>query len=483
MVLTRRRRTVAKRYVLDTDWRQGLPSATWYARDTTTERDVVLYEVLAAGGDDLAASDRAGALLGLAHSAVPSVFDVVSHGGRVLAVEEAPAGASLEERLDTQSSMSTVECAAVAADLAAALATAAELGIVHGAISPRTVHLSDNGARLDHFGAIPATVDSPPAPEVEGGHPPSAASDIWALGQVILRMLGPESEVVASFDPSHQAIHDAARAMTDPDPRARPTPAAASAMLADAAVLARQAHPVPTAAQAMTSLFAVDPPRLNPVALSAPVEDEEEPGDDHSFRVFPSWPPPARVSIPVAVLCLLVIGVLVGLLLTNGTLGRGSAEVTSDSVASADPVVPDGWEVFEHPEAGFTLAHPPEWTVTQEGTVTEFRDPGSRAFLRADYRSDPAASPLQTWLDLEGGFVAQFPDYVRLQITPAEVSGLEAAIWEFRYSPDGEAVFHGVDLGIATDTRAYALYFQTPDEEWEGSLETFYDFARSFSPG
>lgn len=478
MVLTRRRRVVAKRYQLETEWREGLAQGYWLAYDTVEEREVVLYEVAVDGGDDLAATRRAESAAAVSHDRLIPVLEVVSHGGRVLAVQELSLGPTLADYVADNSPLATPVAARLAADIAEAIAELEAAGLAHGALSPFAIHVESGRARVGFVGAAHQGNDVFVAPEVRHPSAATTASDLWSLGALLDGLLGPAEAFAPGPEDLRAGLHALAERLAHDEPELRPNWAQVVEILGRAASSEDLAL-LPTAAQAMTSVFTATPPQAASSSPWVRPPDEEE-DEGRSYRVFPSWPPPARVSIPLAIICLLVIVVLVGLLVTNGYLGGRSSDDTETVSAVGEARIPDGWTVFEHDDVGFTLAYPPGWQVRQDGTVTEFRDPRTGAFLRADYRSPPGASPLQTWLDLEGGFVTQFPDYVRLQMTPTRVNGREAAIWEFRYV-DGENLLHGVDLGIATETHAYALYFQTPDDQWEDLLDTFYGFAGSFS--
>jgi eukaryotic-like serine/threonine-protein kinase len=143
--------------------------------------------------------------------------------------------------------------------------------------------------------------------------------------------------------------------------------------------------------------------------------------------------------------------------------------------------VPREWVQYQDPVTGYAVAHPPGWTVSTNGTLTDIRDPRSAAYLRIDYTTAPGPSPVQAWLDFETTFAAENPNYERIQITPTTFKGYDAALWEFTYTGLGTDL-HAADLGFVTGSHGFALNFQTRTEDWDRMQDVFEAFQASFQP-
>ncbi len=508
MARARRRPILAQRYTLAQDWSRGLAAGRWTATDTVTGKDVLVVD-LAGDGPDPAMADGVRAAAGIRHPSVLPVLEVVAHAGRVVAIQATVEGPTLAEAVARTGPLDASAATALARELADALAAIHAGGTSHGALTPGSVWLEEGHARLGRAGGA-ERAGAFTAPEVAAGDAPGPAADVWSLGAVLRFALAGTADPGQGTGPPVTTLASVADELMADDPHRRPRAGEVATMLDKADRAVTVATERPSRDEALGSVFAtaaapteVRPPAsdggtgdgagIAPAPGGGPVtgadgahETAEGEADDGHYRALPSWPPPRRrLGIVSVALCSVVIAILLALLVTNGDLGRGSPNrrtTTPTTLVAAPPVIPEGWEVFRHPEVGYTIAYPPSWTATEDGTVTEFRDPEGETFLRADHRSPPGDPPLQTWLDLEGGFSSQFPSYVRLQITPTKVAGRDAAIWEFRYTNADGQTLHGVDLGVATDGYAYALYFQTPEERWDTQLDTFYRFARSFAP-
>ena len=136
---------------------------------------------------------------------------------------------------------------------------------------------------------------------------------------------------------------------------------------------------------------------------------------------------------------------------------------------------------YVDPATGFTIAHPPGWTVVIDGSLTDFRDPSTGAYLRVDHVQPPGPSPEGAWLDFEPRFAAENAGYRRIRIEPTTFAGFPAAIWEFTYGGGGGRV-RAVDLGFVTGDYGFALNFQTPEADWDRMQPVFEAFKAGFRP-
>ena len=69
----------------------------------------------------------------------------------------------------------------------------------------------------------------------------------------------------------------------------------------------------------------------------------------------------------------------------------------------------------------------------------------------------------------------RFPDYERIDIDSVDYRDYEAADWEFTF---GDAPTHVLNRGMNTGEMGYALYFSSPDDQWDESesiRETIFD--------
>lgn len=202
-----------------------------------------------------------------------------------------------------------------------------------------------------------------------------------------------------------------------------------------------------------------------------------------------------RPIVPVTVgVVALAIAVVVGLLVagrdgsnspTAAGPGPGPAATRSNPATTAassngaPASVPTDWVAYQDPATGYSIAHPPDWTVSTSGTRTDIRSPSSGAYLRVDHREPPGPSPEGAWRDLEPSFSAQNANYKRVQITPTTYEGYRAAIWEYTYSGGG-ASLRAVDLGFIAGNHGFALNFQTPAADWDRMQAVFAAFKAAF---
>jgi eukaryotic-like serine/threonine-protein kinase len=156
-----------------------------------------------------------------------------------------------------------------------------------------------------------------------------------------------------------------------------------------------------------------------------------------------------------------------------------TARRTSPSKAPTGQAVPGDWVAYTDPPTRFSISHPAGWGVRTRGTLTDFTDPVSGAYLRVDHVEPPGPSPEGAWLDYEPKFAAGKSGYQRIQITPTTYKGFDAAIWEFTYG-EGAGERHAVDLGFITGRYGFALNFQTRSADWERFQPVFEKFKASF---
>ena len=183
---------------------QSTPTAdVFLADDVSLTRPVAIHALphaLANDTDFLAAfRDEATKIASLNHPHILRVFDWGEESGGAFLVTEYPTGGSLRQRLDEQGTMSEADVALCGVEIADALAYAHARGVVHGALSPLTIHFDgENRAKLADLGIATAIARSylGPTTDVRYASPEQAqrqlvtgATDVYALALVMYEAL------------------------------------------------------------------------------------------------------------------------------------------------------------------------------------------------------------------------------------------------------------------------------------------------------
>ncbi len=309
----------------------------------------------------------------LQHRNAIAMFDVAEHDGDPCLVMEFLPSRSLSAVLAERGSLPPGEVAEIGAQVAAALAAAHAVGIVHRDVKPGNILLADNGTvKITDFGISKAldegTVTTQTgiagtpaylAPEIARGEDPSRASDVFSLGSTLYHAVegtppfGTNSNPLAllhavasgNAPPPQKAgpLADTLSNLMRPDPGTRPTMSDAATTLIDPkAAAAASAAPTTPAKPAVAP-----PPR--PPMPTRPVAVLPQPAPPPP--AFAGRPPATRATDParrnmliVAVAALLVVaGVVTAILLLNDrTPQDGSAQGTGTQTAGqSQPSAPD----------------------------------------------------------------------------------------------------------------------------------------------
>ncbi|MFI6237198.1 serine/threonine-protein kinase [Micromonospora sp. NPDC050784] len=351
------------RYVLHERIGLGGMSEVWRGDDEVLGRPVAI-KVLAgqfATDPQLRATIQreARAAARLTHPHVTQVYDYAEAtlaDGVVVPylVMELVDGHNLADRLRT-GPLPWPEAVRVAGQIAAALAAAHRIGVVHRDVKPGNVMLTDTGAKVLDFGiAALGGLDSQSgeplmgtpayfAPERLTAGPPDPASDVYALGALLYRTLTGQAPLpVQSWE---DALEVHRRGTPVPPLRVPGLPAD----IAELTVACLAANPAdrPSAAHLARRFGAgqpVEPPtellRIRPVAHPPTLIDRSV-----VARPVPVAAAPARRRSrrPLAVLAAAVLAVLIGVgaLLAEGPLGNPGtpdpAEVADAPSTSAAP--------------------------------------------------------------------------------------------------------------------------------------------------
>lgn len=301
---------IAGRYRIGRQLGAGGMGVVWEARDERLSRPVAIKQLRIQPGATDAETEvivrralrEARISARLHHPYAVSVFDVVEHEGKPCIVMELVPSMPLSQVMRELGRLSPGEAAQVGSQVAAALAAAHALGIVHRDVKPGNVLIGDDGtARICDFGISRAYGDTTLtmtgmitgtpaylAPEAARGEESTFASDVYSLGATLYAAVegeppaGTEGNAIAvlyrvaagELRPPDRAgaLAPLLVAMMSTDTAARPTMAEAAEQLAALAHSGRgQARPAPSPAAIAGQTQPVSPEaQPAPDTLSAP---------------------------------------------------------------------------------------------------------------------------------------------------------------------------------------------------------------------
>ncbi|MFE9656839.1 serine/threonine-protein kinase [Micromonospora sp. NPDC006431] len=372
------------RYVLRERIGLGGMSEVWHADDEVLHRPVAVKALateLAADPQLRATIQReARAAARLTHPHVTQVYDygeATLPDGSVVPylVMELVEGRTLADRL-AGGPLAWPEAVRLAGQVAAALAAAHRIGVVHRDIKPGNVMLTETGAKVLDFGI--ATLAGPRhplagqtgelmmgtpayfAPERMTPGPANPASDVYALGALLYRTLTGRAPLpVQTWD---DVLDVQARRPPVPPPHVPGLPAD----VADLTLACLSVDPAhrPTAAQLATR-FGAGQPADPPTAILPTVVRAEHPPtliDRAAAPARPAPPPPSRppgrsnrpIGMLLAAGLVLLLG-LVGALLLDRNSGNQPAAGPSITTPTEEPT----------PES----SSPPEPAATEPATT------------------------------------------------------------------------------------------------------------------
>jgi serine/threonine-protein kinase len=174
----------------------GSSGEVFRAWDTRLEREVALKVLREGAGSDWRLVREARLLARVRHAAVLTVFGVEIFEGRIGLWSELVRGRTLAALVEERGRFEAREAALVGIEVCAGLAALHAAGLVHGDVKAGNVMREDGGrvVLLDFSAARPTSgvegeLSGTPlylAPEVlAGGAPPSASSDVYAVGVLL----------------------------------------------------------------------------------------------------------------------------------------------------------------------------------------------------------------------------------------------------------------------------------------------------------
>lgn len=231
------RSALTGRYVQRRLLGHGAMGDVWLADDQLLDRPVAIKQMRSAGDtQDHTNLDRivreARLAARLSHPNAVGVFDLVIENGMPYVVMEYVAGRTLADHIREHGPVGVHAASSIIGQVAAALAAAHSVGIVHRDVKPSNILITDRGlAKLADFGVARQTGDAALtqtglvigtpaylAPEVAQGARPSPASDVWALGATLFAAVEGEPPYSA---PSADPVSVLVRIVSEPAPSAR----------------------------------------------------------------------------------------------------------------------------------------------------------------------------------------------------------------------------------------------------------------------
>ncbi|NEB32542.1 serine/threonine protein kinase [Streptomyces sp. SID14446] len=559
---------LAGRYRLVDSIGSGGMGRVWRAHDEVLHRTVAVKELTAAlyaaEGDRARLLARthaeARAAARINHSAVVTIHDVLDHDNRPWIVMELVEGNSLADEVKDRGRIEPAEAARIGLWVLRGLRAAHAAGVLHRDVKPGNVLLSpDRRVLLTDFGIAQVEGDTTItrtgeivgsvdylAPERVRGHDPGPSSDLWALGATLytavegrspFRRTSPLTTMQAVVDEDPEpprnagALEPVIAALLSKEPEARPGPAEAEEMLAEAAEGRRprtaQAH-VPTARHTDTR---VDP---NAVRGNAPGGNGTHGGGTHggpSYGGGPYGPPtggagPAGTAYqplptpggPVpgkrrrgrTVALVLVLAAVVGgggavvmryaddwrhdtsSVSTGGSKGTGTGDkptpTPSDSASKAPAdSLPKGWVRVKDP-LGFRLALPgKDWKRTVNGSQIDYSPDGGQHFVRIAIDESPDFDdPYRHQLDLQQQ-LKKLKNYTSDGPGANTFRDCRGSLWDFTWTAEeGKTDFPGLrraieETYISRKGVEYAIYMSSPLEDWIVTRQQFGAVLRSWA--
>ena len=199
---------LAGRYRLEREIGAGGMGRVWRARDVRLDREVAVKTVDLGGVNDPSLAGRfqreivLTAKLTSPHTV--TVFDGGVDGHTAYLVMELLRGESLAQAIDRRGPLGLTQTLDVARQVALGLGAAHSVGLVHRDIKPANVMLTEGRAKLLDFGIAQLTGQADPhltapsmtigtaaymSPEQAAGMAVDAATDVYALGCLIMTML------------------------------------------------------------------------------------------------------------------------------------------------------------------------------------------------------------------------------------------------------------------------------------------------------
>ncbi len=481
----------------------------------------------------------------LNHPNVVRIYDIVEEDDHPWIVMEFLPYRSLRDIVRDEGPLTPSQAAKVGLGILAALRAAHAEGVEHRDVKPANVLIGpEDRVVLTDFGiARPADtttlttagilIGSPSyiAPERARGGPSGAPGDLWGLGASLYAAV----EGHPPFEREHVLATLTAVVTDDPEPATRAGPlwpvidgllrknpderlaAAETGQLLRR--IAAPAPPAPAASEpAPTAAFPAD--ATTEAAPAEPAPGEPVPAEPDAPGPQDSRPPassgsqrsrrPRAAVLGAAALAVIAAGATaLALALTSspqrqtaspsagprpsspasqhpgsGTPSSGSASTSaSASPGTGSGAIPAGFYRFTN-STGFSIGVPDGWQISHVGHYVYITDPDNGGiFLLIDQSDSPKPDPLADWEQQQANRESSYPDYHLIRLESVNYPQAEkAADWEFTYDRNGVPV-HVLNRNVLANAHhAYALYWSTPESDWNAYFRYFQAFAATFRP-
>jgi serine/threonine protein kinase len=169
---------------------------------------------------------------------------------------------------------------------------------------------------------------------------------------------------------------------------------------------------------------------------------------------------------------------------SSGTPSSGSPSTSATAnPGTGNGAIPAGFYRFAN-STGFSIGVPNGWQISHVGHYVYITDPNnSGIFLLIDQSDNPKPNPLADWEQQQANRESSYPDYHLVRLESVNYPQAEkAADWEFTYDRNGVPV-HVLNRNILANAHhAYALYWSTPESDWNAYFRYFQAFAATFRP-
>ena len=315
-------------------------SEVWSATDLDLERKVAV-KLIATDADPARFEREARAAAGLAHPNVCTLYAYGEADGRRYMVLELLPGGSLEDRLGDGRPLPDEDTRRIATEIAAGLAHAHERGVVHRDLKPANILFDSEGrAKIADFGIArtgaataltqAGTVLGTAAyisPEQARGEPATPASDVYAFGVILFRMLSGRLPFESSDALALAAMH---RDLTAPP--LTEFRADAPALLESVAGAALAKSPSDRPADGATLLDELRHAGQTTTAVTevvAPAESEAERGRRNKLLI----------GLAIAAVAAAGVGLAMAVTLTNDTAPVLTTSLAETATSEPKPVV------------------------------------------------------------------------------------------------------------------------------------------------